>query len=788
MSALDRKLLRDLLRIWAQALAIALVLACGVAVLVLAQGTSRTLTETRDAYYERHRFADIFADVTRAPAGLAERIAQIDGVAQVAPRIGAYVLSDMPGLAEPAMARLVSLPAVGAPPLNLPLVRLGRLPDPGRADEVALSENFALANDLLPGDRFMAILNGQRRSLQVTGHLMSPEFIYAMGPGTLIPDDRRFGIVWIGHDAAAAAFDMDGAFNHVALGLTPGARAEAVIDALDHILAPYGGTGAQTRARQISNAFLQSELDQLAAIAVVLPPVFFVVSAFLVNMVMGRLIALERAQIGLLKAVGYTRREVGWHYFKLAALIGLTGVVIGWGAGAWLAGQMAAIYAQFFSFPFLVYVPSPGAFVLSGVLGVGTVLLGAMRAVRAALALSPAEAMSPPAPPRYSRGLADRIAARVRLRQTSMMILRSLTRWPGRAAVTLFGVAASVSILVASFFTFDSMEMMVDQAFHQANRADMTLMLARAHPDEAALGAARALPGVLRAEGAFSVPVALHAGSREKLLRLEAQRSDATLVRILAQDGGAVQVPPAGLALPQSLADEFGLGLGDHVTVELLIPPRETHQLPVTAITAQALGQELFMDAGALFALMRQPPQVNRINLLIDPAALPDLHAAIKRTPAISGVMLWTETRRMFVDEIQRNLWTMVAIYSVLGMLVTVGVVYNAARIQLSERAHELASLRVLGFSRAEVGFVLVGELMLLALLAIPLGWVLGYGFASMTAAGLSTEIVTIPLVVTRATYGAASAIVLVAALGSVLVVKRRLDRIELVAALKAKE
>ncbi len=787
IAALDRKLLRDLRRIWAQSLAIALVLACGVMVLVMGNGTQATLIETRDAYYERNRFADVFAGVTRAPKRLIPAIAEIDGVAQVEARIADYVMLDMPGMAEPAMGRLISLPATGEPVLNLPLLRRGTLPDPLRANEVAVTEPFAEAHGLRPGDSFAAVLNGQKRELTVTGLLLSPEFIYNMGPGTMLPDDRRYGILWMAEAAVAAAFDMEGAFSEVTLKLTPDASEPAVIAALDRLLDPYGGTGAVGRDGQISHAFLQGELDQLAAIGVILPPVFLLVSAFLVNMVLGRLIALERLQIGLLKAVGYSTGAVALHYLKMSIGIGVIGVLVGWAAGAWLAQGTANLYAEYFRFPYLVYRPDPASFALSGALGIATVLVGALRAVWASVRLAPAVAMSPPAPPRYSRGLADAIGRLLRLRQTTMMILRSVIRWPGRAAVTVFGVMAATSVMVSSLFTFDAMEVMLDDFFHNANRAQMTVMLAQAQGTRV-IEDARALPGVLQAEGHSSVPVRLRHGPREQTIRLEAQDGRAQLIRVIAAGGGAVQVPPAGLALPATLAADWGLRAGDTVEMELLVPPRETHLMPITALTRQSMGQDLHISAEALHRLMRQAPTVNRLNLMIDRNALPDLYAALKTTPAVAGVMLWDETRERFTAEIQNNLWTMVLIYSVLGTLITVGVVYNAARIQLSERAHELASLRVLGFGRGEVAWVLMGELMLLTLVAIPFGWLAGYGFAAAVTAGLSTEFVSIPLVVTKNTYGLATLVVLAAALASALAVRRRLDRIDLVSALKAKE
>ncbi|MGB8812891.1 MAG: ABC transporter permease [Paracoccaceae bacterium] len=785
--ALDRKLLRDLRRIWAQSLAIALVLGCGVMVLVLAHSSERALTQTRDAYYERNRFADVFASATRAPQSLTAEIAKIEGVASVESRISFPVVLDLPGMAEPAMARVLSLPAAGDPVLNIPLLRSGRMPDPLRRDEVVLSENFAAANALRPGDPLRAILNGTLQDLTVTGTVLSPEFIYLIGPGTMMPDDRRYGLIWMGQDAAAAAQDLVGAFNEVSLQLTRNASPSAAIAALDRLLAPYGGTGAYGRDRQTSHSFLQSELDQLAAMAVILPPIFLIVSAFLVNMVLARLIALERPQIGLLKAIGYTNREITAHYLKMSIGIGIGGVLAGWGSGIWFGGKITALYADFYRFPFLIYTPGVQAFALSGALGIATVLAGAARSAMASARLSPAIAMSPPAAPMFRRGWVDAAGRTLHLRQTTMMILRSLTRWPGRAAVTMFGVAASVSVLIAAFFTFDAMNQMVDEVFYQTNRQHLTLQLNSNRP-LAAVQSALALPGVLAAEGAYGLPVRLSHGAKSQLVGMEALAPGATLMRLIDTQGRALAPAPQGLTLPEGLAETLGVIPGQRVTVEFLVPPRETHDITVTALVRQSLGQTAYMAEPALFALLRQSPQINRVNLLVDDAALPALYAAVKHAPAISGAMLWTDVRRQFDDTMQENLMRTVLIYSVLGVLITVGVVYNAARIQLSERSHELASLRVLGFTRAEVGYVLVGELMLLTLAAIPLGCVAGYGFAALVTSGFSTDMIRIPLVVTRQTYGLASAIVLGAALASALVVRRRLDRVDIVTALKRRE
>ncbi len=787
MRALDLKLMRDLRRLWAQCLAIALVLGCGVMVLVLATGTERSLRLTRDAYYDRGHFAQIFAAATRVPKQLLPEIARIPGVAQVEARVSMNVVVDLPGMVEPAQARLLSLPAAGAPVLNRPTVRLGRLPEPGRIDEVALSENFAEANGLAPGASFAAILNGQRRALRVVGLVLSPEFVYLIGPGALMPDDRHYGVIWMNEEPAAAAAGLSGAFNDLSLRLTRGASEAAVIAAVDRVLAPYGGTGAHGREQQVSDTFLRGELGQLGAMALILPPIFLIVSAFLVNMVLSRLILLERPVIGLLKAMGFTGREIAVHYLKLSIGIGVGGVLLGWIAGAWLGARTTQLYTEFYRFPYLIYAPGTASFAISAVMGLGAVALGAVRAVNASARLRPAVAMQPPAPPLYRLGRIDAAAIRMGLRQTTMMILRSITRWPGRAAVTVLGVSAAMSVLVACFFTFDSIAAVIDEAFTRTNRQQVTLHLARSVPATATEAAAH-LPGVTRVEGAFGLPVRLTRGWRSALTQVEARSDGDTLVRVLDGNGRVVAMPPAGLVLPETLAAKLGVAPGDVVTLSLLAPPRDTVDVAVSRVLPQSLGETAYIAAPALFALMRVAPQVNRLNLLVDTDRLPALYAAVKTAPAVDGVLLWTGIRAQFDATIRENLIRSVMIYAVLGVLITVGVIYNAARIQLSERSYELASLRVLGFTRAEVGYVLVGELMLLTFLAIPPGLLGGYGFSALISAGFSTDLIRIPLVISRQTYAVAALIAAVSALGAALVVRRRLDRIDLATALKQRD
>ena len=787
MRALDRKLLRDFVRLWAQAVAVALVLACGVAALLTSFGMYQALGDSRDAYYERNRFADLWAPTRRAPMSLLAEISTIPGIRAAEARTEGMVTLDLPGRDETAVGQIISLPASGEPLLNLPVLRGGRLPDPDANVEVAVNEPFALANGYRPGDTFLANLNGTRRELRITGTVLSPEFVYALGPGALMPDKEGFAVIWMPERAAQAAFDMTGAFNSVTVGLYGGANEAEVIDRLDALLEPYGGTGAYGRDRQISDSFVSSELDQLWTMTVVLPPIFFGVAAFLVNMVLGRIVALERAEIGLLKALGYSNASVAMHYLMLAALTAVVGIIVGWGFGAWLAHGLAVLYAEFFNFPYLIFRGAWSVYAVSGLIGLASAAFGALRVALKAARLPPAVAMQPPAPARFRRGLVDRILAGLKLTQPAMMILRSITRWPIRAAASALGIAMAVGVLAAASFFDVALNKMLDTTFGLANRQDVVLIFTDERP-EIALDDLRSIPGTMQIEGQLSHAVILRNGHLSKHAGLEARRPDTDLSRIVTGSGRVFAAPPGGLVLSERLADTLGLAIGDTVEVEFLSGRRETLPLPIHGTIPQYIGLGAYIDFETLNALRRQAPRISVANVTLDESQRGAFHQALKDMPSLAGTAMLTDMRRSFQDTIQQNISITATVYIVIAVLITVGVTYNGARIQLSERGRELASLRILGFSRGEVSFILVGEVMLLALLAQPFGWLAGAGIAWAFTQGVDSDLYTIPFVIRPTTFARASLIVLVTALASALVVRRRIDKLDLVAVMKTRE
>ncbi|MCB1377413.1 MAG: FtsX-like permease family protein [Alphaproteobacteria bacterium] len=787
MRALHIKLLRDLRRLWAQALAIALVMAAGVATLILGVGAYDSLSTTRASYYESNRFADIFANVTRAPNTLASDIGAIKGVASVETRILKIALADVEGMVEPASVMLVSLPAYRGQDLNRIHLRSGRIPDAEASTEAVVSEGFAKAHGFQIGSTVRVLINGRMRAVQVVGTALSPEFIYALGPGDLMPDDRRFGVLWMPERALAAAYDLQGAFSSVTIRLLPNASESAVIERLDAILTDYGGLGAYGRKDQTSHAFLDAELLQLRSMSRILPPIFLLVAAFLVNMTLSRLIALEREQIGLLKAMGYSSWTIALHYIQFVSLIALIGIAIGFFAGASLGTGLTRLYAKFFSFPFLVFSRNPSVYIIASAITLGAAVAGAVKAATDVAWLPPAAAMAPPAPPRYSKVLRDVVDLSQWVRQSSVIVMRHLLHWPWRTASGVLGVALAVAVLVGSLWSFGSIDHMIDITFHRSDRQSATISFAEKRPLSALFAASR-LPGVLRAEPYRAISVKLKKGHIERRVALTGRPESADLSRVLDDNLVPVVLPDHGIVLSSTLADILGAKRGDLIEVEVLEGDRRLVTEPVSAIITGYIGLTAAMQIDAMNRMLGEGSLISGVHLAFDEQLEGQFFAAIKQTPVTSFVAIQRAALQRFRDTLAQNITIMITVYASLAAIIAFGVIYNLARISLSEQGREMASLRVLGFTRHEVSGLLLGELAVVVLIAQPMGWLIGYGFAWAMVNGFTTELYRVPLIVNRSVYAYASLIVLAAAAVSAFVVRRRIDRLDMIEVLKTRE
>ena len=785
--ALNKKFVRDLWNIKGQVLAIILVMACGISMYVMSFGVMDSLELSRDTYYDRYRFADVFAQLKRAPEAVKKQISDIPGVSAVETRVIFGVTVQVEGMDEPATGKLLSLPDGRTPLLNNLYLRSGRLLLPDEDDAILCSEAFANAHGFVLGDRVSMVVNGHKRALKIVGVVLSPEYVYSLGPGQLFPDDKRFGVFWMNRRALEAAVDMDGAFNDVSLRTERGVNTEDIKQALDVILEPYGGLIAYGREDQLSNWFVANELEQLKIMGYFVPMIFLAVAAFLVNVVMTRQVATQREQIGMLKAVGYSNLEIALHYLKMVLLIVVCGSGLGIGVGIWFGTGVTQMYTRFFHFPILRFSFSPDVMIFATTLCTVAAVSGTLIAMRQAAALPPAEAMRPASPIQFRETMLQRLGLERFFSHLSRIVLRQLERRPMRTMMSTIGTGLSIAILIYAFFAEDSINYLMEVHFDMAQREDVSLGFVEPR-SITALEEIRLMPGVLKVEPVRDVAVYLKSGHYSKRTAITGLRPNPDLHRILGRDLKAVPIPDRGIALSSKLAEVLGVEAGDRLTVEVLEGRRPELEIPVTAIIEEFIGLSAFMDMDQLNRALQEGTVVTGASLLVDPLWNGPLYQEIKDIPSIAGMTILLKAREIFREIMGENILIMATINILFAGLIAFGIIYNTARIALSERGRELASLRVLGLTKKEVAYILFGEMAAIVLMAIPVGLVLGTLMVHAMAALMDTELYRIPAVIDRDTYGLAVVVVLVSSCLSFYLVWRKVESIDLVSAQKGVE
>ncbi|ROQ20724.1 putative ABC transport system permease protein [Marinimicrobium koreense] len=786
MRALNTKLLRNLWTLKGQGLAIAVVIATGVAMFVMSFTALDALRLSQQSVYQSQRFSEVFANLKRAPESLADRLRAVPGVATLETRVQAPVKLQVPGFDQPVTGLAQSIPDGRQPQLNQLHLRTGQLPEAGRNDQVLLSEAFAEAHELQPGDRLSVVINGRYQTLWISGIALSPEYIYQIRPGDLFPDFSRYAILWMNRDALESAFDMEGAFNNVTLTLYAGANPQTTIDHLDGLLEPWGGLGAYGRDDQLSHRFIEQELEQIAAMAVFLPLIFIGVSAFLLNVVAARLIRTQREQIAVLKAFGYDSLTVAGHYLMLVLVIVLIGSILGVLLGTWLASALAGLYQDFFRFPWLEFRLRASVALTAIVIAGGATALGTLTAVYRAFRLPPAEAMRPEPPTHFRRTLIERLGIRG-LSQPTRIILRNLERQPIKAGLSILGISLAVGMMMLTGFQKGSIDYMMDVQFRLAQQQDMTVSFIEP-TQRGALHELAALPGVRYVEGFRSASAILHYGHRSYRGGVQGFSEPRHLVQVLDDQLQPIAIPDEGVLLTDHLATMLGIGVGDTLQVKVQEGRQPELAIPVAGLVTEFIGVGAYLRQDTLARLLGEGDTVSGAFLAVDPELVEEVNRRLEAMPRVAGVNQRDTTIRAFDDMMADSMLVFTFFSVFMAGSIAFAVVYNNARIAFAERSRELATLRVLGFTRAEIAFILLGELLLLTVLAMPLGFLLGAGLCQLLTLGMQTDLYRVPLVLTADTYASAALVVLVATLLSALMMGRALVKLDMVSALKSAE
>ena len=785
MKMLNVKLLRDVWRVKTQVITIALVVASAISGFIASLSTYESLKGLQTAYYEHARFAHVFVQVKRAPLAVQQDLLEIHGIGEIETNLTFDVVVDLAEVVEPVIGRMIALPGGGEPRLNRLTLTAGRWIHDPASNEVLVNEAFAKMRRLLPGDSVTALLNGKREPLHIVGIVLSPEYIFAGRAG--LGDEHSFGVFWIGRQRLAGAFNMEGAFNTVNARLARGASEEAVLDGLDRVLDRYGSRGAHGRDEQFSHRALTQEINEQKVFGTVLPSVFLGVAVFLLNVVLTRQIGIQRSQIATLKALGIPDYRIAAHYLAFVLVIVALGIAIGISIGVWLGRAMTGLYAGLFRFPSPEYSLAWWIVATASGAALAGAVAGALNALCAAVRLQPAEAMRPPAPPLFRRTLMERMGFGHIYSPRVRMVLREMERRPLRALLTTAGIACGVAILISGTWWRDAIDYLLDVDFRLRERQHVSIAFVEPLSSAVIYDLAR-LPGVLRVEAGRDAAVRMRNGHRSHRTMLLGVPPASEMQLVVGPGQKAVTVPSSGIVLNERLAERLQLRAGGTVWVEFLAGERTNLPMPVVAVVHELAESRAYMDVQALSRALGEGDAVSSARVRLDLSQRDAFLRQVKETPRIAAALEIGPVIQHVRQTSARFILVFTGILSVFAAIIAVGVVYNNARIALAERAWELASLRVIGFTQGEVSTLLLGELAICLLIALPLGWVLGYWLSFGIVQLIHAETFEIPMVIERRTYAYASLVTLAAAVVSALIVRRRIDTMDLTEVLKARE
>lgn len=784
VTALNKKLWRDIIKLRSQIITIALVVCSGVSVLIASVNTYISLKNAQQEFYANYHFADVFASLEKAPNNLEKRITEISGVSQVETRVVEDVILDLEWVSEPAVGRFISIPDKNTSSLNQLFLRQGRMPDSNRHDEVLVNESFAKSHEIKLGDTIVALLKGHREKLKIVGIVLSPEYVYAIRGEDLLPDNRHFGVFWMDRKALSTSFGMQDAFNDVSIKLAPNASEQFVMTQLERLFDSYALTVAYTRKDQISDRFVTNEIKQQKIIATYIPPIFLIVAAFLLNLVTGRLISKEREQIATLKALGYRDFAIAYHYIKIILVIIIIGAFGGVSLGAWFGNLMTQLYTEYFRFPNFPYIFSYFAAIIGILVCFLAALFGALRAIQQVVNLMPAVAMKPPIPMMYRATLIEKINLFSKLSSSIKMVYRYIFRHFLRTILTCIGIALAMAIVILGLFWQDAIRYLINTQFIMTQREHAIVNFTNP-VNQISLQELNKIIGITNSEGYRIAPARLTYQHRSELTSLFGIPENAKLKILLDKNLNRLNIPKHALLISEGLAERLHLTVGDKVNVELLEGNKAKTQLTVQGIINDYVGMFAYIEIEALNRLLNEDRLINSAAITVDTKHIKNLYKEIKKIPKIGTITFKTSIIKTFEETFAKHILVFTTILASFAIIIAVSVVYNNASITLAERARELTTLQVLGFTQREVSRLLFLNHVVEIVISTPLGLIIGYLLSWSILQLMQTDWFKIPFVIEAKTYFISIMVIFLSSLISFYIIQRKASRLNLTSVLK---
>ena len=783
-SLMAKKLGRDFMGLLAPAIVLSLVMTAGLSSLIMSRSVLKSLLESKKRTYQQLQFADLFIPLVRIPRNALERLKQFDEVQRVECRITADGQVLLPSEKQNIQARFHSLASEGSV-LNVLKIMDGRFPPHSSYTNALLSDAFASAWKIKPGDTVELLLKGRKLKLRVSGLVRSAEYVYQAGSATSIPEDRLFSVWWINERLLEEIMQMRSSCNDILMSLKRGSHWHALQKPMEKILRPFGYTQMIPRDRQISNYFIESELTQLKAMAIFVPGIFLSVTLFLLNITMARVLLTQRESIGTLYAFGLPRIQLLLNTLILGLLCLVPGAILGMFFGWWLAKEVFRIYLEFYRFAYSEFQFDTNSALLSILLCITTGLAGSAFALRGLLSNTPA-ALLRPNPPAHTRSTRfDSLGVLRHLSLTTRMSLRNLFRRPFQSIVTAAGLAISLALLVFARFERIAISQMIEREFELTQLQTHTFLFSTRLPNSIGNSIRYLLPpGLL--ETHLTLPVILEKGIASRELTLQIKRE----THQLRGDAPERQrtLTHSGLSLSRSLAEALNVKPGDDVqiTTREAIPKSAT--IRISNLNENLLGYVASLPENEFRKIWPSEASTNSALFRATLGSITPTKRLADTIPTLSGALEKNFEKKIFEKTVAENIGIFENFMIAFAILIAIGVLYNNARIQFAERQSELSLLRAVGFLEIELTFLFWSDYIILTSLSLAPGLLLGRWLVEWVMRGIETEMFRIPVDISGTTYIWACLVLFLGIFFAAILIQPHIRKIPFITVLKTKE
>lgn len=787
MGILFRKLLRDVREAKGQFISILIIVIIGVMFYSGINATYRNLSLASEKYYREYRFADIFADIYKAPESVVERIGALPYVKMATGRV---VQDEKMTISnENVTVKLVTLPDSKKAIVNDIVIKSGRYFSESDSNQCLVEEEFFKAHNLKIGDTLFPIVNGTEVKLKVIGSVKSPEFIYVLkDSGELMPDNFKYGIIYVKQSFGQSILGFNGSINSLSLLINSDADIKKAKEDIKKLLKDFGVTSIVEKKDQVSNSMLSEEMKGLKSTGGAFPVVFFIVAAVIIFIMMGRLVENQRMQIGALKSFGFSDLQILSHYLSYSVLVAVVGSILGSIFGMYLGIGFTNLENMYFNLPPADMKIYPDLVLPASLLTLFFCLLAGYNACKVVFRIMPSEAMRPKAPKKGKSIYIERVGFLwKRFSYTWKIILRNIFRNKRRTLMTSIGIIFSTALLLVAFSMNDSINFMVSQQYENIQNYDLKINFSKLLNEEE-LTSMMNLPHVKRMEPVLETGVEITSGWIKKNVGFTALLQNPEIYKVVDKDGLPASLPQNGILLPEKLAKKLNVKLNDSVYIKSFYPGKEKKEVRVKGIIAQYLGLSVYTGFDTAKNLLGEGMAANAVVLKLDSSGSEkEIKDKLKDIPAISSIQSKSDS----LNNLMKNMASMsssIAVMIILAAILSIAVVYNIATINIFERQRELATLKVLGFKDNEVRKLIFDENYMITVFAIIVGLPFGWWLGTVMMSAYETDAYTFPFIIQSKTYILSAALTLVFTALANLILMRKIKSINMVEVLKSNE